>query len=253
MVPLPVSSISSEVHNSAHVHSPSSILISLPPHWHSHSGDQSETKQQEFQAEVNHCLSASFHARPFMFYLNDSDPPPTETKLNHWAVQIMQTVSRLWEALTSSFGKKTGKSHPERRSHLLLFVSAQGKINEDHLFGAAMTPKTRRRRTMWAMCAVSGPFTWHFVDRVGLAMMDFCFSYTEPLELCVRVCVYKPEGCAPQGSVYEKKWFRVNSSDKWHGLSLDGGACSAQAVYGKPQKPVSKPQATPYFTTTTAR
>lgn len=29
-----------------------------------------------------------------------------------------------------------------------------------------------------------------------------------------RVCVCKPEGCAPQGSVYETKWFRVNSSDK---------------------------------------
>lgn len=42
---------------------------------------------------------------------------------------------------------------------------------------------------MSAMSAVSGPFTWRVVDRVGLAMMDFCFSYTDPLELCVCVCV----------------------------------------------------------------
>jgi len=27
-------------------------------------------------------------------------------------------------------------------------------------------------------------------------------------------------GCAPQGSVYEGEMVRVNSSDKWHGLSL---------------------------------
>lgn len=150
-----------------------------------------KTKQQKFQTEVNHRLSVCFLARPFMFYTRTIRTWTFEAELNQRAIQTMENVSQLWEGLTSSFGKKTRKSHPERCSHLLLFVSARGKINEDHLFGAAMTLKTQRRRTMLAMCAVSGRFTWRFVDHVGLTLMDFCFSYTDPLELCVceRTCV----------------------------------------------------------------
>lgn len=109
----------------------------------------------------------------------------------------------------------------------MLFVSARDEINEDHLFGKAMTVKTWRHRIMSAVCTVSGSFTWRFLDRVGLAMMDIVLVIQTLLNC---VCVCKPKGCAPQGSVYEKKWFRVNSSDKWHGLSLDGG-CAAPRLY----------------------
>lgn len=65
---------------------------------------------------------------------------------------------------------------------------------------------------MSAMCAVSGSFTWRFLDRVGLAMMDIVLVIQTLLN-CACVCVSQRD-VHHRGSVYEKKWFRANSSDK---------------------------------------
>lgn len=209
------------------MHSLSSILIFLPPHWHSYFRDQLENKETGIP---DRSKSPSFCTLPCVsiyVLLERFRPAPCETELNHRAAQTMESVSRLWKGLTRTSGTKTRKTNPERCLHLLLFVSARDEINEDHLFGKAMTVKTWRHRIMSAVCTVSGSFTWRFLDRVGLAMMDIVLVIQTLLNC---VCVCKPEGCAPQGSVYEKKWFRVNSSDKWHGLSLDGG-CAAPRLY----------------------
>lgn len=206
IVRLPISCISSEVDKSAHAFSEFQPYLTAT------------TLTFSFQRSIgkkatgipDRSKSPSFCVLPCVsIYVF---PPtiqtcPCETELNHRAAQTMENVSRLWEGLTSTSVTKTSKTNAERCLHLLLFVSARGKINEDHLFAKAMTAKTWRHRIMSAMCAVSGSFTWRFLDRVGLAMMDIVLVIPTLLN-CVRLC-------GSQKDVHHRGVFMRRSGSGW--------------------------------------
>lgn len=66
-------------------------------------------------------------------------------------------------------------------------------------------------RIMSAMCAVSGSFTWRFLDHVGLAMMDIVLVIQTLLN-CVRACVCV---CVSQKDVHNRGVFMRRSGSGW--------------------------------------